>query len=79
LVKAKLGGNRIKEADIVVDKKLEILPIEIKYRNTITDKDNKGLLVFMDRYSLTTGLVITKSLLAKKNNIIYIPLWMIHK
>jgi len=66
-----------KETDIVIDKKIELLPIEVKYRNTILDKDIKGLFTFKEKYKTKTGIVITKTYLDKKDDIIYIPFWMI--
>lgn len=66
-----------KEADIVIDKKLELLPIEVKYRNTILDKDLKGLFAFMEKYKSENGVVITKSYLENKNNVYYIPFWLV--
>lgn len=65
-----------KETDIVIDKKIELLPIEVKYRNTILDRDIKGLLTFMEKYQTKSGIVITKSCLDKKENVYYIPFWM---
>ena len=66
-----------KETDIVIDKKIGLLPIEVKYRNTILDKDIKGLFDFKEKYETKTGIVITKTYLDKKDDIIYIPFWMI--
>lgn len=66
-----------KETDIVIDKKIELLPIEVKYRNMILDKDIKGLFAFKEKYKTKTGIVITKTYLNKKDDIIYIPFWMI--
>ena len=68
-----------KETDIVIDKRIGLLPIEVKYRNTVSDKDVKGLFTFMEQYETKTGIVITKNYLAKKGNIVYIPFWMIQK
>jgi len=66
-----------KETDIVIDKKIELLPIEVKYRNVILDKDIKGLFAFKEKYKTKTGIVITKTYLDKKDDIIYIPFWMV--
>lgn len=66
-----------KETDIVIDKKIELLPIEVKFRNTILAKDIKGLSAFKEKYKTKTGIVITKTFLDKKDDIVYIPFWMI--
>jgi len=65
------------ETDIVIDKKLEVLPIEVKYRNTILEKDLKGLFAFMEKYKSKKGIVVTKSYLEHKDNVYYIPFWLI--
>ena len=65
-----------KETDIVIDKKIGLLPIEVKYQNTILDKDIKGLFAFKEKYKTKTGIVITKMGLDKKDDIVYIPFWM---
>ena len=66
-----------KETDIIIDKKIGLIPIEVKYRNTILDKDIKGLSEFKEKYETKTGTVITKTYLDKKDDIVYIPFWMI--
>lgn len=66
-----------KETDIVIDKKVEVLPIEVKYRNSISDKDLSGLFVFMDKFKTKEGIVITKDYLNYKDNIYYIPFWLV--
>ena len=68
--------DKQKETDIVIDKKIELLPIDVKYRNTILDKDIKGLFYFMQKYETKWGIVITKSCLDKKDNVYYIPFWL---
>ncbi len=37
----------------------------------------KGLFAFKEKYKTKAGVVITKSYLDKKDDIIYIPFWMI--
>jgi hypothetical protein len=45
--------------------------------HTVFDKDIKGLSVFKEKYKSKTGIVITKTYLDKKDDMIYIPFWMI--
>jgi hypothetical protein len=68
-----------KEVDIVVSLKNEVLPIEVKYKNEIRKKDIKGLIKFCEEFK-TTGIVVTKDLLEKREIngkvILLIPAWM---
>jgi len=54
-----------KEVDIVLKDKKPI-PIEIKYREKINEKDITGLLNFLDRFKISSGIVITKDINEKK-------------
>jgi predicted AAA+ superfamily ATPase len=62
------------EVDIVLDRKSDLLPIEVKYRND--PKDIAGLKVFMKRFGSTVGLVVTKDLLEKADGIVFCPYWL---
>jgi predicted AAA+ superfamily ATPase len=57
-----------------------ILPVEVKYRNEIREKDLKGFLNLMDRNSCERGIVITKNVCKKEKvrgkEIIFIPAWL---
>jgi predicted AAA+ superfamily ATPase len=66
--------DKQRETDIVIDKKTGLLPIEVKYRNQIKEDDIRGLRVFMEKYRIDTGLVITKNTLRREEGICYIPL-----
>jgi hypothetical protein len=63
------------EVDIVFTLNGKIIPIEVKYANDIIKKDLKGLIKFCETFK-TQGIVITKDLLKKEDNIIYIPAWL---
>jgi hypothetical protein len=63
------------EVDIVFTLNGKIIPIEVKYVNDIIKKDLKGLIKFCETFK-TQGIVITKDLLKKEENIIYIPAWL---
>jgi predicted AAA+ superfamily ATPase len=62
------------EADIIIDKKTHLLPVEVKYRNKIDDKDLAGLYGFMKKNDTKTGIVITKNILKKEGDVYFIPL-----
>ena len=63
------------EVDIVFTSNNRIIPIEVKYTNDIVKNDLKGLVNFCDTFE-TQGVVVTKDLLKKDDNIIYIPAWL---
>lgn len=67
------------EVDAVLVEGKRIIPVESKYKDTITKKDVKGLLKFMEKYRIAEGHVITEtkekveSIGGKK--ITHTPLW----
>jgi predicted AAA+ superfamily ATPase len=64
------------EVDIVLEMDGEIVPIEVKYQNHIYNHDLKNLLYFMDANDLVSGVVVTKNLFERRENILCIPAWM---
>ncbi|MBE9483877.1 MAG: ATP-binding protein, partial [Bacteroidetes bacterium] len=68
-----------KEVDFVLQDGSRILPVESKYTSKIRMRDLKGLLRFMDKFGVDTGLVITEDYEAsevyKGFNIQFVPLW----
>ena len=69
--------DKQQEVDLVIDKKTSLLPVEVKYRNQIQEKDIKGLRTFMDKFGAKTGLVITRNTLQESDGVYYIPLRLI--
>jgi len=67
------NGN---EVDIVVDKKTDLLPVEVKYRN---DPKAGGIDTFIGKFKLNGAirLIITKDTLNRLDNTIYAPFWLI--
>jgi len=63
------------EVDIVFTMDGKTIPIEVKYTNEIVRKDIKGLIKFCETFK-TPGIVVTKDLLKKEENITYIPAWL---
>ena len=69
------------ETDFVLDTDI-LLPVEIKYREH--PKDVKGLLNFMEKFSVKKGIVVTKDLLEEREfninglevKVLYIPAWL---
>ena len=69
----------ISEVDCVVIKNDVVVPLESKYKNNIRKKDIKGLLKFMDVFSVKRGFVVTKDKegeeLIDGKLIVFVPLW----
>ncbi|MBA7561137.1 ATP-binding protein [Candidatus Atribacteria bacterium 1244-E10-H5-B2] len=67
------------EVDFVLDVNF-LLPVEVKYRNTILLKDLKGIIKFMEKYGVREGIVVSKDLLEKmeqNGKILWlIPAWL---
>ena len=64
------------EVDFVIDRKTDVLPVEIKYRNDIK---HPGLAVFRQMFSdlnIPASLVITKDRLDCEQDILFIPFWL---
>ncbi len=57
----------------------EVVPLESRYKNNIRKKDIKGLLKFMETFSVEKGLVVTKDRegeeLVDGKWIVFVPLW----
>ena len=66
------------EVDLVLDRKIDVLPIEVKYRN---DVNYAGLSAFRQKFAGTNvplSIMITKEQLDKKQDILFIPFWLVH-
>ena len=61
-----IGYQDTKEIDVVIDKKNEILPIEVKYRNEAKITN-----------STKTRIVITKTEFKRENGVLFIPFWLV--
>lgn len=75
-------NQKKEEIDIILDRKIDVIPIEVKYTNqietsdTITIKDfiqkNKDNKLGKTKY----GIVITKDIYKKEDNLYFIPYWL---
>ena len=58
-----------------------LLPVEVKYCNTILPRDLKGITKFMEKYGINEGVVVSKDLLQKRkqnDKILWlIPAWLL--
>ncbi len=66
--------RRTDEVDCILTDDHSLLPIEVKYKNTILEKDFKGLKKFMRTFSVQEGLVLTKHS-EKRGPIRFMPVW----
>ena len=66
------------EVDLVVDRKTEVFPIEVKYRG---DARGSGLSAFRQMFAemkIPVSVVITKDRLDSAQGTLYIPFWLAH-
>ena len=65
-----------KEVDIVAEVKNKAVPIEVKYKNSFSSDDIKGINSFILEKKGSFGFVITKDVIDKKDSLVFVPLWM---
>lgn len=68
------------ETDIIMTYDSKLIPIEVKYRTSIEDKDLKGILNFCKKFGIKYAYVVTKERLDEKVveglRIVFVPLWL---
>ena len=65
------------EVDIIIDRKTDIIPVEVKYRNNIKPIDFTRFKHAFPNKKIPISVVITKDLLKKTDDVLYIPFWLI--
>ena len=63
------------EVDIIARKK-RIVPVEVKYRATISIGDAKNMELFMKKNGISKGIIVTKDLFREEKRLLYIPAWV---
>jgi len=67
------------EVDVVITED-GLVPVEIKYQGQITTRDLKGVSVFMEKYGLEKGIVITRDIMEKRvvkgKGVLLVPAWL---
>jgi hypothetical protein len=61
----------------VLDRKNDVLPIEVKYRK---DVRQSGLAAFRRKYAeikIPVSVVITKDVLKSSEDVLYVPFWLV--
>ena len=72
------------EIDIILDKNVSIVPIEVKYTNQIETKDLKTINNFIETHKdnsinkVEYGIIITKDIYKKEGSLYYIPYWLLN-
>lgn len=65
------------ELDLITN---EDIPLEVKYKDKINDREMSSLIKFCENFKMTKGIVVTKDLLKRsvlgKVKLLFIPLWM---
>ena len=68
------------EVDTIITENDELIPVEVKYQNTINKSDLKGIMKFKNRYRTGMPIVITKSIFEIKRyrdvDFLLIPAWL---
>lgn len=72
------------EIDIIIDRNIDIIPIEVKYTNQIESSDLKVINKFINEHQnkvinkANFGIVITKDILKKEGNLYFVPYWLLN-
>jgi hypothetical protein len=64
------------EVDLVIDRKIDVLPIEVKYRSSPIKTSLPAFKKAFPGVKMPISVVITKDRLEKENNMLYIPFWL---
>jgi len=64
------------EVDLVIDRKTDVIPIEVKYRTTVKQTALAAFRQAFPETDNTFSLVITKDRLDREQNTYYIPFWL---
>ncbi len=64
------------EVDLVLDRKTEVLPIEVKYRTNAMQTNLPAFRQAFPAAKIPVSVVITKELLAWEQDTLYIPFWL---
>lgn len=72
------------EIDVIIDRNIDIIPIEVKYTNQIEKGDLDTILNFLASHSkeginqAKFGIIVTKDVLKKDGNLYFIPYWLLN-
>ena len=67
------------EVDVILDED-GLVPVELKYQGLIVSRDLKGVSVFMEKYGLEKGVVITRDIMERRmvkgKEVLLVPAWL---
>lgn len=72
------------EIDIIIDRNIDVIPIEVKYTNQIENSDLKAINKFIELHQdkgisqAKFGVIITKDILKKEGNLYFVPYWLLN-
>ncbi len=72
------------EIDIIIDRNIDVIPVEVKYTNQIENSDVKVINKFIDQHKdkginqVKFGIVVTKDILKKDGELYFIPYWLLN-
>lgn len=75
-------NNDKEEIDVIIDRKIDIVPVEVKYTNKIESSDIQTIKKFVEKnkenkfVKTKFGIVITKDICKKDEDIYYIPYYL---
>ena len=76
MYKCSYWREKASEVDIVLRQGSKLIPIEVKYRNSISDSDFSGIQAFCAIYNCHKQLAITKNHFDVSGELLKIPLWL---
>ena len=72
------------EIDIIIDRNIDVIPVEVKYTNQIENSDVKAINKFIDQHKdkginqVKFGIVVTKDILKRDGELYFIPYWLLN-
>lgn len=68
------------EVDCILRDGAKMVPIEVKFRETVSDDDVKGLVGFMDKSETDVGIVVSKDIFEERSingkRLVLVPAWL---
>ena len=68
--------NQRNEVDIIVEFLQRPVPIEVKYRDIVDERDLRGLRKFDESHETPFNIIVTKDRLQISDNTVFVPLWL---
>ena len=75
-------NSKKEEIDIILDRKIDVIPIEVKYTNQIETADITVIKNFIEKNrnnkmgKTQYGIIITKDIYKKEGELYFVPYWL---